>query len=75
MKYGFSKSSVPPNSVLFGGTVPPNSVLFGGSVPGGEEGGSSLFGNFSQINQKFFLKVPLLWPPCDTTRWPIVETM
>ena len=22
MRYGFSKSSVPPNSVLFGGTVP-----------------------------------------------------
>ena len=33
MRYGFSKSSVPPNSVLFGGTVPPNSVLFGGTVP------------------------------------------
>ena len=33
MRYGLSKSSVPPNSVLFGGTVPPNSVLFGGTVP------------------------------------------
>ena len=33
MRYGFSKSGVPPNSVLFGGTVPPNSVLFGGTVP------------------------------------------
>ena len=31
--YHFSESSVPPNSVLFGGTVPPNSVLFGGTVP------------------------------------------
>ena len=29
----FSKSGVPPNSVLFGRTVPPNSVLFGGTVP------------------------------------------
>ena len=25
MRNGFSKSGVPPNSVLFGGTVPPNS--------------------------------------------------
>ena len=33
MSCGFSKSGVPPNSVLFGGTVPPNSVLFGGTVP------------------------------------------
>ena len=33
LRYGFSKSGVPPNSVLFGGTVPPNSVLFGGAVP------------------------------------------
>ena len=33
MSYGLSKSGVPPNSVLFGGTVPPNSVLFGGTVP------------------------------------------
>ena len=33
MRYGFSKSGVPPNSVLFGGAVPPNSVLFGGTVP------------------------------------------
>ena len=33
MRYGFLKSGVPPNSVLFGGTVPPNSVLFGGTVP------------------------------------------
>ena len=32
LRYGFSKSGVPPNSVLFGGTVPPNSVLFGGTV-------------------------------------------
>ena len=29
----FSKSGVPPNSGLFGGSVPPNSVLFGGTVP------------------------------------------
>ena len=29
----WSKSGVPPNSVLFGGTVPPNSLLFGGTVP------------------------------------------
>ena len=33
MIYGFSKSGVPPNSLLFGGTVPPNSVLFGKTVP------------------------------------------
>ena len=33
LRYGFSKSGVPPNSVLFGGTVTPNSVLFGGTVP------------------------------------------
>ena len=33
MSYGFSKSGVPPDSVLFGGTVPPYSVLFGGTVP------------------------------------------
>ena len=33
MRSGFSKSGVPPNSVLFGRTVPPNSVLFGGTVP------------------------------------------
>ena len=33
MRNGFSKSGVPPNSVLFGGTVPPNSVLSGGTVP------------------------------------------
>ena len=33
MRYDLSKSGVPPNSVLFGGTVPPNSVLFGGTVP------------------------------------------
>ena len=32
-RYGLSKSVVPPNSVLFGGTVLPNSVLFGGTVP------------------------------------------
>ena len=28
-----SKTCVPPNSVLLGGTVPPNSVLLGGTVP------------------------------------------
>ena len=33
IRYSLSKSGVPPNSVLFGGTVPPNSVLFGGTVP------------------------------------------
>ena len=33
IRYHFSESGVPPNSVLFGGTVPPNSVLFGGTVP------------------------------------------
>ena len=33
LRYGLSKSSVLPNSVLFGGTVPPNSVLSGGTVP------------------------------------------
>ena len=33
MRYGLSKSGVPPNSVLFGRTVPANSVLFGGTVP------------------------------------------
>ena len=33
IRHGFSKSGVPPNRVLSGGTVPPNSVLFGGTVP------------------------------------------
>ena len=33
LRYHFSESGVPPNSVLFYGTVPPNSVLFGRTVP------------------------------------------
>ena len=33
IRYHFSESGVPPNSVLFCGTVPPNSVLFGGTDP------------------------------------------
>ena len=63
MRHSFSKSGVPPNSVLFGGTVPPNSVLFGGTVPpnsvlfGGAVPPNSFphFGNLSTISANIFL--------------------
>ena len=52
MRNGLSKSGVPPNSVLFGGTVPPNSVLFGGTVPPNSVlfGGTVPPNSFPQLN-------------------------
>ena len=66
IRYYFSESGVPPNSVLFGGTVPPNSLLFGRTVP---PNGVLFGGTVPPDSSPHFFTLPLVQVPFLDFRW------